>query len=403
MSIKLKNVTLYTGKGDKLENTAIIIEGNTVKAVGEEAVRLPARTVIDGSGKTIIPGMFDMHVHLGMDGVGDPFSQIDGDSPAISAYRHHVNAQKQLKSGVTSVRNLGSRWHIDLEYRNSIADGLMTGPTVYGSGQAIVMTGGHGYPFSTEADGEDGVRKAARETLKAGADVIKLMATGGVMTPGVDPGSPQLSEREMRAAVEEALNAGKTSAAHAQGTEGIKNAVRAGITTIEHGIFLDDETIGLMIKHGTVLVPTLAAPYYIVQNAESGGIPPHAVKKAVDCFHTHRTSFRKAMDAGVRIAAGTDAGTPFNAHGDFAKELELMHEYGMNVRDIITAATSNAAKVLNADPTVGALEKGKMADFVILDEDPEKEIVAFRKVQAVYKGGVCVHEHTGKLEAIVGS
>ncbi|KZE40314.1 amidohydrolase [Bhargavaea cecembensis] len=393
---------MYTGNGEKRLNTSIVVKGKTILATGEEADRLEADTVIDGSGKTVIPGLFDLHVHLGMDGVSDPFAQVAGDSPAISAYRHHVNAQKQLKSGVTSVRNLGSKWHIDLDYRNSIRDGLMSGPTVYGSGQALVMTGGHGYPFSTEADGEDGVRKATRDTLKAGADVIKLMATGGVMTPGVDPGSPQLSEKEMRAAVEEALHAGKTTAAHAQGTAGIQNAVRAGITTIEHGIFLDDETIDLMIKHDTVLVPTLAAPYYIVQHGESGGIPAHAVKKAVDCFHTHRESFQKALAAGVRIAAGTDAGTPFNVHGDFAKELELMQEYGMKVRDIIAAATSQAAKTLNVDRTVGTLEKGKSADFVLLDEDPESNISAFRQVHSVFKGGICVHESANKLEAVVG-
>jgi len=400
--LKLQNVTLYTGNGEKKVNTSIAIEGKTILAAGEEADRLQAGTVIDGTDKTVIPGLFDMHLHLGMDGVGDPFAQVAGDTPALSAYRHHVNAQKQLKSGVTSVRNLGSKWHIDLDYRNSIESGLIQGPSVYGSGQAIVMTGGHGYPFSTEADGEDGVRKAARETLKAGADVIKLMATGGVMTPGVDPGSPQLSENEMRAAVEEALHAGKTTAAHAQGTAGIRNAVRAGITTIEHGIFLDDETIELMIEHGTVLVPTLAAPYYIVQHAESGGIPAHAVKKAVDCFHVHRESFRKALSAGVKIAAGTDAGTPFNVHGDFAKELELMHDYGMNVKDIIVAATFQAAKALNVDQTVGTLEKGKAADFVILDEDPETDIRAFRQIHSVYKGGECVHESSNQLEPAVG-
>ncbi|WP_213424212.1 metal-dependent hydrolase family protein [Bhargavaea massiliensis] len=401
MVLKIQNVTLYTGNGEKQLNTSIAVEGKVILAAGDEADRLQTDTVIDGTGKTVIPGLFDMHVHLGMDGVGDPFAQVAGDTPALSAYRHHLNAQKQLKSGVTSVRNLGSKWHIDLDYRNSIADDMMAGPNVYGSGQAIVMTGGHGYPFSTEADGEDGVRKAARDTLKAGADVIKLMATGGVMTPGVDPGSPQLSEKEMRAAVEEALHAGKTSAAHAQGTAGIQNAVRAEITTIEHGIFLDDETIELMIKHNTVLVPTLAAPYYIVQHGESGGIPAHAVKKAVDCFKIHQESFKKALAAGVRIAAGTDAGTPFNVHGDFAKELELMHEYGMEVKDIINAATLQAAKTLTVDQTVGSLEKGKVADFVILNEDPESDISAFRKIHSVYKEGECVHESANKLEAVV--
>lgn len=391
MSLKIENATIYTGRGEKLTGSAIVIEENKIAAVGEEAVQRDAATVIDGRGKTILPGFFDMHIHLGMDGIADPFAQISTDTQATSAYRHQANAQKQLKSGVTSVRNLGSKWHIDLAYRDAVNAGLLTGPTVYGSGQPIVMTGGHGYPLASEADGEDEVRKAARHTLKQGADVLKLMATGGVMTPGVDPGSPQLSEKEMRAAVEEALHAGKTTASHAQGTIGIQNAVRAGITTIEHGIFLDDETIELMIKYGTVLVPTLAAPYYIVKNADSGAIPPHAVKKAIYCFEAHKESFRKAVEAGVKIAAGTDAGTPFNLHGDFAKELELMHEGGMKIRDIIASATYDAASVLNVQNETGSLETGKAADFIILSEDPEENLSAFRAVDAVYKGGEHVH------------
>lgn len=396
MSFKIENVTLYTGKGEKLTNSAIIIDGNKILAVGEEAVAKDAATTIDGRGQTMLPGFFDMHIHLGMDGIADPFAQIATDSQATSAYRHQANAQKQLKSGVTSVRNLGSKWHIDLAYRDAVNAGLLTGPTVYGSGQPIVMTGGHGYPLATEADGEDEIRKAARQTLKQGADVLKLMATGGVMTPGVDPGSPQLSEKEMRAAVEEALHAGKTTASHAQGTTGIQNAVRAGITTIEHGIFLDDETIELMIQYGTVLVPTLAAPYYIVKNADSGAIPPHAVKKAIYCYEIHGESFRKAVEAGVKIAAGTDAGTPFNLHGDFAKELELMHEGGMSVRDIIASATYSAASVLNVQNETGSLEKGKIADFILLNEDPEDNISAFRAVRTVYKGGLVVHDSQGQ-------
>ncbi|RNF38858.1 metal-dependent hydrolase family protein [Planococcus salinus] len=396
MAIKFENITLYTGTGKKFTNSAIIVQDDKIIASGDEALQQEAAETIDGSGKTVLPGFFDMHVHLGMDGIADPFSQVETDTQATSAYRHQVNAIKQLQSGVTSVRNLGSKWHIDLSYRDAVNSGLLSGPTVYGSGQPIVMTGGHGYPLATEADGVDEIRKVARQTLKQGADVLKLMATGGVMTPGVDPGSPQLSEKEMQAAIEEATHAGKTTASHAQGTIGIQNAVRAGITTIEHGIFLDDKTIELMIKHGTVLVPTLAAPYYIVQNANTGGIPPHAIKKAVACFTAHKESFNKAVKAGVKIASGTDAGTPFNLHGDFAKELELMHEGGMTILDIITAATYDAAAVLNVQDTVGSLEKGKAADFILLNEDPENTIQAFRNIDSVYKGGKLVHDQRNR-------
>lgn len=397
MTTKITNITLYTGTGEKLENTAVVFNNQEILAVGPEAISFEADEVIDGQGFVAMPGLFDMHVHLCMDGVADPFTQIFRDSEGDATLRSLKNARKQLESGVTTVRSLGAKYDTDLALRNAIAAGMVDGPTIYGSGQPIVMTGGHGYVLATEADGVDEVRKAARQQLKKGADVLKLMATGGVMTPGVDPGSPQLSEDEMRAAIEEAKHTGKTTAAHAQGTIGIQNAIRAGITSIEHGIYLDDETIELMVRYGTVLVPTLVAPYYIVKNGLEAGIPAHAVKKATTCMEAHLESFKKAVQAGVMIATGTDAGTPFNLHGDIATELKIMHECGMKVRDIITAATLNSAKTLNIEDITGSIEKGKVADIVLFAEDPENDIEAFKKVTHVFKSGKLVHENSNQF------
>lgn len=385
---KIEHVTLYDGKGGKVENTAIVFDESQIIALGDDALSIEAEVVIDGTGLSCLPGFMDLHVHLGMDGVADPFTQVLGDAEADGAYRSLNNAQKQLASGVVTVRNVGSKYNTDIALRNAINSGLVKGPRIYASGEPIVMTGGHGHPIAIEADGPDEVRKAARKQLKAGADLLKLMATGGVMTPGVDPGSPQLSELEMRAACEEATHVNKRTAAHAQGCEGIKNAVRAGITTVEHGMYLDDEAIELMLKHDTFLVPTLAAPYYICKNGLAGGIPEYAVIKAERTMEVHRESFRKAYQAGVKIATGTDAGTPFNLHGDFATELELMAEEQVPVQEIIAAATSVAAAAIGIEEVTGTLEKGKWADLILIDGDPEKDVKAFRRIKQVYKGGV---------------
>ncbi|NLY50521.1 MAG: amidohydrolase family protein, partial [Firmicutes bacterium] len=226
--------------------------------------------------------------------------------------------------------------------------------------------------------------------LRAGADVIKLMATGGVMTPGVEPGSPQFTYEELKAGVEEANKAGRRTASHAQGTTGIKNAVLAGITSIEHGIFLNDEVIELMLERGTYLVPTLVAPYWIVQKGRAAGIPDYAVRKTEAVIDAHMASFRKALAAGIRIAFGTDAGTPFNEHGANTFELQLMVENGMSPMQALETATRSSAELLGISDKVGTLEPGKIADVVVLSGDPLADITAVRNVKGVIKEGKIV-------------
>ena len=238
-----------------------------------------------------------------------------------------------------------------------------------------------------EVDSPDEARKGAREQLKAGVDVIKLMATGGVMTLGVEPGSAQLTCEEMRAAVEEAKKAGKLTASHAQGTTGIKNAVRAGIDSIEHGFYLDAEAIDMMLERGTFFVPTLAALYHIIQAGPDSGIPAFMIEKSERATDAQIESFRRAVEAGVRIAAGNDGGTPFNLSDNLVSELERMVVAGMSPAEALATANGNAAELLHMADQIGTVEQGKLADLVVLDADPLVDISALRQVHVVIKAG----------------
>jgi len=389
----LKGATLITGTGEApIENAGLLIDGKTIKKIGKaEEIQISKDVkVVDVSGKTIMPGMINCHVHIIMEPVGNPFDLILKESAVKTAMRGVVNLKKHLKSGVTYLRDMGGYQFIDIELKKCLAEGLIEGPDFLVSGRVLTMTGGHGHPMGRECDGIDEVRKAAREQLKAGADVIKIMATGGVMTPGVEPGSPQLTREEIQVAVEEAHKAGKKTATHAQGTTGIKNAVLAGIDSVEHGIFLDDEVIEMMVERDVYLVPTLVAPYFIIKYGVDGGIPEYAVEKSKQVMESHLESFRKAYKAGVKIAMGTDAGTPFNHHDKSAYELKLMVDAGMTPMDAIVSATKTAAELLGIDENYGTLEEGKVADFIVLKENPLDNIETLMDVEAVYKKGKLV-------------
>jgi imidazolonepropionase-like amidohydrolase len=236
------------------------------------------------------------------------------------------------------------------------------------------MTGGHGWQFGVEADGPAEVAKAARKELKAGADVIKLMATGGICTEGVEPGQAQLGLDELKAAVDEAHKAGRKSAAHAQGLTGIKNALWAGIDSIEHGTYLDEEAVGLMLEKGVWLVPTLSAGDNMIRNGKEAGIPAFAVDKSMAHRKPRLKSLVLAHKAGVKIAMGTDAGTPCNKHGENARELCLMVDNGFTPQEALTAACHGAAEVLGLDAEIGSLEPGKRADLLIVNGSPLENI-----------------------------
>ena len=384
-----RGFTLINGTGETpIENAYFIVEEKRVLKVGNAADmdNHGDMKVVDLTGKTVMPGLINSHVHINMEPVGNPFASNDSD--AKIAFRTAANLKKHLYAGTTFFRDLGGNRFIDIEARDAVNSGLLEGPEFLAAGQCICMTGGHGWSAGgREADGPDEVRKAAREQLRAGADLIKVMATGGVMTKGVEPGSPQLSEEEMRAAIEEAHNVGKKTATHAQGTVGIKNAVRAGIDSVEHAIFLDDKLIEMMVERGTYIVPTLAAVDFIVKNGTEAGIPEYAVRKAKYVQEAHKESVKKAYEAGVKIAIGTDSGTPFNLHGSAPYEVKLLKECCMTPMDALVAATKGSADCLGILENYGTLEEGKFADFLVLDENPLDNLDTLFNINSVYKLG----------------
>ena len=290
---------------------------------------------------------------------------------------------KTLRAGVTSVRDMGGKDGIDLGIRDAIRSGLIPGPRMLASGRPICITGGQSWRFGREADGPDEVLKASREQIKAGADWVKFMATGGVLTPGVEPGSAQFNEDELRAGIHEAHKAGRRAATHAQGTQGILNALRAGIDSIEHGIFLDEETVSLMVKAEVPLVATLSAPHHILSKGIDAGIPAFAVDKTRRVKPFHIESVRMAREAGVRIAMGTDAGTPFNGHGQNLGELKHLVEVGFSPLEALESGTRIAAKVLGLEKELGTIEEGKLADLIVVGGNPLEEIEILCKAVAI--------------------
>lgn len=388
--VVIRNVSLVDGTGAApVGDAALIVEGGRITWLGPQA-ELPegsAGQAVDGHGGTLMPGLINCHVHLCHDGAADMFGQVQRDSITTSALRGYLNLQRTLESGVTTVRDCGAANNVALDLARAVDDGLIPGPRIRAAGRVITMTGGHGHFIGREADGADGIRKATRAEIKEGAHFIKAMATGGVLTPGVEPTQTALQPDELEAVAREAHNAGRRTACHAIGNEGIKNAIRAGIDSIEHGFYLDDEALDLAVSARTYLVPTLIAVNHIVDNGPSGGIPAWVVRKAESESGHHRESFTAAVRSGMRIAAGTDAGTPFNPHTDMPRELELMVEFGLRPMDAIVAATRNAAENLDLLHDLGTVEVGKLGDVIIVDGDPTTRIGAVGDVRFVMKAG----------------
>jgi len=385
----LHNAHLFDGAGKTWPRADIRIEGNRIAAVSEAPLTPAAgEPVLDLTGKWVIPGLINCHTHICLDGSGDPGAAWQSQSLAKNVLVAAQHAERTLRAGVTTVRDLGGMEFVDIALRDAINEGLIPGPRMKVSGKVICMTGGHGWGAGgREADGPAEVRKAAREQMKAGADVIKVMATGGVMTYGVEPGAQQLSYEEMRAAVEEAEKAGKLTASHAQGTRGIKDVVRAGIDSVEHGFYLDNEAIDLMLERGTYFVPTLAALHYLILAGEDFGVPRFMVEKAKRSYDAQLESFARARSAGVQIATGNDGGTPQNTSDNLAGELERFVENGYTPAQALLAATQVAARLLRMPEHIGTVEAGKLADLVVLSADPTAHISHVRQVEMVIKDG----------------
>ncbi|WP_137285112.1 metal-dependent hydrolase family protein [Halorussus salinisoli] len=382
----LRDVRVLDGTGERFEDASLRFDPGSgrVEAVGDADSR-DDEPIYDLSGKTVVPGLVDAHVHFSLSGeasVADVVTTSDAELMLTEA----KNARKTLESGVTGVRAMGAR-DLDVVLAEHVERGDVPGPRMAANCRSITITGGHGHHLGREVDGPTECRKAVREQVKRGAQFIKFMATGGVTTPGTDPNSPAFTDEEMDALVDEAHRRGVHVAAHAHGAEGVQAAVEAGVDTVEHGTFLDEATIDLLVAEDVVLVPTLSAPYHIVRNADHA--TDEALEKTNDVYERHLDSFAAAVEAGVEIVGGTDAGTPFNYHGANATELSFMVEYGMDPHDALVAMTGRAAEVIGLDET-GVLEPGAFADFLVVEGDPLEDLGTLRDPETVVKGGEVV-------------
>jgi imidazolonepropionase-like amidohydrolase len=376
-----------------LHDAWVRVEDDRIVEVTSSAPRpRPGAVFIDAPDATLLPGLIDCHVHFAMSGGPDWLAEMK-ESYALSCWRAAIHARKTLAAGFTTVRTLGGRAGADPALRDAQSAGVVEAPRIVAANLAICMTGGHGAWIGREADGPDDVRKAVREQLKAGADCIKLIATGGVMTPGVEPGSQQLTDDELRAGVDEAHKAGRTATAHAHGSAGIKAAVLAGVDSIEHGSFMTDEIIQLMKERGTFFSATLCSAQGFV-DAPPNSVADWAMVKAGHVRAALDDSFRQAYQAGVRLVLGTDAGTPFNRHGENARELALMVKLGVDPLDALRAGTRNGAELLGKLDEIGTLEPGKAADLVLVQGDVAADISRLCRptnIQLVVQAGRIVH------------
>lgn len=399
----LRNGVLFDGTGVTVREggQSVLVDDGVIVWVGPDQHAPPAAIIVDAGGRTVMPGLINAHVHLANDGAADLAAQARDDSTATAAYRAAANSLITLDSGITTVKDCGAVDNVVIDLARAVAAGVVTGPRIVAAGRVITMTGGHGHFMGVEADGVDAVRTAVRGQLKQGAGFIKAMATGGVLTSGVQPAQTALLQEELAVIVEEAHHAGRRVSTHAIGREGIENAILAGVDTIEHGFYLDEKLIALAVERGTYLVPTLSAVSRIVSEGESGSIPTWIVAKAKAESSRSEAMFRLAVEAGMNIAAGTDAGTPFNLHNGLVEEMITMVEIGLSPARTILSATRDGAANAGLSDLTGTLEVGKAADIILVDGDPLTDITALRRIVFVAKDGMI---HRSALEfQVVGS
>ncbi len=381
----IRNTTLIDGNGGKpLSNAAILIQDNKIVAVGsEQEIKLPNATIkqIDAKGGTLLPGLIDTHVHLMLQEI-NPLAMLQMPY-SLSYYKSTHYMAATINAGITSVRDAGGA---DLGMKQAVEQGIVVGPRMQISITALSITGGHGdglmpsgvnlsfFPTtpgrpSNICDGVDGVRLKVREILRAGAEIIKICSTGGVLSPTDHPEFTQFSPEELDVIVREAAyRKGVKVMSHAQGIDGIRNAVEAGVHSIEHAIYLDEPLCELMIERGTYVVPTLLAPISVLEQGKASGMPDYGIRKSAEVIEIHRESIALAHKMGVNIAMGTDAGVM--PHGTNLRELGLMAGIGMSPMETIMAATKTAANCLGWQDRVGTLEAGKFADLIISRIDP---------------------------------
>jgi imidazolonepropionase-like amidohydrolase len=397
-----KRTVIHVGRvlnvrtGELRSNQTIVIEGDKISQIApsNEVKAAAGDTTIDLPDATLLPGLIDMHTHLTFD-----LNSLGYQGLSISTAREALhgarNARRTLEAGFTTVRNLGAKDYADIALRDAINDGDVIGPRIVASGPALGITGGHcdenllppAFHFQGEgvADGIEGVQHKVREVIKYGADVIKICATGGVLSKGDDPNASQYTLEEMKAIVADAHRLGRKVAAHAHGAEGVRWASEAGVDSIEHGHLMDDAAIATLKKNGTYLVPTLFLGEYMEKNMDRSDVPEYSKQKMRDVIAAMRKNTGKAFAAGVKVAFGTDAAV--YPHGLNAGEFHVYVSLGMTPLAAIQTATINASDLLGPKFSVGSLEPGKFADVIAVDGDPTKDVTILEHVKFVMKAG----------------
>jgi imidazolonepropionase-like amidohydrolase len=394
VSVTLTNCLLIDGSGaEPIENGAIVLEGERIVARGpaNQVVPKDSERVIDLQGMAALPGLINLHTHYGLVLPGAQQARYANESVASLAYRMAFNAREALHAGVTTTRNVGERHGVDFALRAAIASGQTPGPRMFTGGLALAITGGHGTRHlgpAVEADGPYEFRKAARTQLQLGADHIKIMISGGISGEYESIGSSQMSVDEMEAVVSVTHNAGKRVAAHSGGAQAMRDAIRAGVDTLEHGYLIDDEVAALMVEHGTYYVPTIcvsrAADYM-----RRIGASEWETRKSAEANARHWQSLQTAIRYGVKIGLGTDMLPGEINEGTIAtyREMEFMAEAGMTPMQVLIAATRTAAEVVNGSEQFGTLEPGKIADIVACDGNPADDVRALRGMRFVMQRG----------------
>ncbi|MBX2848506.1 MAG: amidohydrolase family protein [Acidiferrobacterales bacterium] len=385
---------LFDSESGKLKaNPRIVVENNRIVSVGYGDI-IPSGDLIDLTGHTLLPGLIDMHAHLTSSHSLHGYKRLSSTNTR-SALRGVKHAKATLMAGITTVRNLGAPGFTDVDLRDAINDGDVLGPRMFVSGPSLGITGGHcdsnllpygiNTPSEGVADGPWAAAKAVRRNIKFGADVIKICATGGVLSKGTKVGVQQYSYEEMQKIVEEAHRRGKTVAAHAHGTEGISAAIRAGVDSVEHASFIDDEGIKLAKKMGTHLSMDIYVTEYILGEGEKAGILEESLEKERKTGGLQRENFTKALKAGVPMVMGTDAGV--YPHGDNLKQLSRMVTFGMTPVQALQAASINGARLLGQQDNIGVLKQGAFADIIAVKGNPLSDVSVLENVQFVMKNG----------------
>jgi imidazolonepropionase-like amidohydrolase len=386
-----------------LENQVVVVEDKTIVDVANlsEFAQEPDMEVIDLSDKFVTPGLIDLHVHSGMNGEGNERKSLLQTTVGDLTLYALKNVQADLYAGFTTLRDCGGQAFASVAIRDAVNRGDFVGPRMFVCGYSIGSTGGHADTHYAPGvynpaedhpivDGPDSARKAARFNLKHGADFLKFMSTGGVMSKGTTLGAQQLCDDEIAAIIEIANLYGVHTATHAHGTAGIKAAVRAGVTTVEHGMILDEEAIQLMLEHGTYLTPTIIAAERICVKGPEMGLVPYMIDKANQALSHHEWGFRQCLERGVKITFGTDSATPYNFHGKQGYEFELLNRWGMNPHKALVAATMTNAEALGVKDKIGSIEKGKLADLCAWSCDPAEDVTTMTNCLFVMKEGAVV-------------